>query len=322
MYLGASPYFWGNLCDNIGFAMGWETAFSNKPASIFGYVEMQTTATVDMVATIKQTIENLYQGLRSAKQYSLQTAEFFATIASQQGSGAAGSTLVAAENLFNRAEADIQARYLDAIHEAEHLYNLAVQNSQSLYFRSLGYTDQKTLAAIQQAQHLYNLSVWNSQSLFSQSMTHADQLFALAGANLSGAVRSLTSDMAGLRNVLESEIGNALLTAEGFATSAATSAAAGAAAKLATQLQPQLDQLKTETDTCLAPLCDEVTPNAKSLGKLGRNLTGFASLGVAGLLVGLVAEAIADPAAAADQITGALGWTDSVAVELVNAVVG
>jgi hypothetical protein len=108
----------------------------------------------------------------------------------------------------------------------------------------------------------------------------------------------------------------------GLATGLAAGAEAGAVAKTVAQLSPIIDKVKTEVDTCLAPLCDTVTPNANQLGKLGQLLKSWEGAGVAALLAAVVAEAIADPQAAADEVAFAAGWTADIAVDLVDAVAG
>jgi len=76
---------------------------------------------------------------------------------------------------------------------------------------------------------------------------------------------------------------------------------------LQAKLSPAINALKTETDECLKPLCDTVTPNAKSLGNLGHLLTGLSDAALWAALVALLAEAAHDPAAAVSDVEAALG---------------
>jgi hypothetical protein len=135
-------------------------------------------------------------------------------------------------------------------------------------------------------------------------------------------VLNLGAKIDSVATTVEAQVASGIQTAEGFASTVASQAEAGAVAQALTQVQPQIDSLKNETDQCLEPLCDTVTPNARQLGKLGSLLKAFEGLGLAAVLAALVVEAIADPAAAASQIETAGGWTTDLATELVSAVVG
>lgn len=121
-----------------------------------------------------------------------------------------------------------------------------------------------------------------------------------------------TAALTSTATVLEQKVANGVSTARQFTTDAVT--------QLQTQLQPQINKLATDVETCLDPLCDTVTPNAGQLGRLGGLLKGLEELGLVALLAAYIAEAVADPRAAATQTEDALGWTTGLAADLVDAV--
>lgn len=80
-------------------------------------------------------------------------------------------------------------------------------------------------------------------------------------------------------------------------------------------LTPAIAALLSEVTTC-------VTPNCGPIKELGSLMNGLEKVGLAGLLFALVAGAIADPHAAADDIVASLGWAGDLSTEFVSAVMG
>lgn len=151
---------------------------------------------------------------------------------------------------------------------------------------------------------------------------------------LVGAVNAnLSAQIAATSTQLQGQIDNVSTVLEGGIvneTSRATAAENGIvnqsipAAMLATltQVEAKLAPIRTEVQTCLDPMCDTVAPRAKQLGNLGRLLKGLEDLGIAAVLAGLVAFAIAEPESAATDVVDVGGWMTGFAVELVDAVMG
>lgn len=117
------------------------------------------------------------------------------------------------------------------------------------------------------------------------------QVSSLIGADVS----SLTAQIAAEANTAEQQVKNAVATAEQYAQGLTAGVGAAAVAQVLAQLQPQINALQTETDECLAPLCDTVTPNAKNLGNLGKLLGLFTDAAGLGLLLALLVEAAHNP---------------------------
>ena len=108
-------------------------------------------------------------------------------------------------------------------------------------------------------------------------------------------------------NTIAQQVANETARATGAETFITGTTIPGALLSLRTQLQPQIDKLATETDSCLKPLCDTVTPNASQLGTLGKLLKALESDAWLGLLVAAIADAVADPIGAAHQTDDTLG---------------
>ena len=120
------------------------------------------------------------------------------------------------------------------------------------------------------------------------------------------ALSALLAGLAPIAHALPADIVQAL-GLDSVESTAGVTSIAGALAVLA----PAIAATATETAECLVPNCSAL----KSLGGLFNDLE---HLGLAGLLFALIAEAIADPEAAADQIVAVAGWTSDLAVTLVN----
>lgn len=137
------------------------------------------------------------------------------------------------------------------------------------------------------------------------------------------ALATQTADqLAQTTNTVEGQIGNEATARVAADQSIVNDVIPSAITGLATQVETELQPIRNELDTCVAPLCDTVTPNAKQLGKLGNLLKNLENLGIAAVLAALVGEAVADPDAASAQVIDVGGWAPTFAVELVDAVMG
>lgn len=231
--------------------------------------------------------------------------------------------------LYNSAIGYSQALYNAAIGHANDLHNIAIGYSQALYNAAVNHANGLYNLSIQHADGLYNLSIQHADGLYNLSIQHADVLYN-AGlqntANVAHAlesninavqtqltqlvgtdVTSLTRSITDVANTAEQQVKNAVSQAEAVAGTLAASAGASAVAKVVAALQPQIDAIKTETDQCLTPLCDSVTPNARQLGNLGKLLHGATDALMLGGLVAFLAECAHDPQAAASEVESVLG---------------
>jgi hypothetical protein len=83
-----------------------------------------------------------------------------------------------------------------------------------------------------------------------------------------------------------------------------------------------VEALTTEVAECVEPLCDTVTPNARSLGNLGKFLGDLETLGFAALIVALAAEVLSDPQGVADDISSVVTDIGSGPLAAFRDVVG
>jgi hypothetical protein len=144
------------------------------------------------------------------------------------------------------------------------------------------------------------------------------QLTALVGAN----VTQLQDSIKTVAEQAITEVKNAVSTAEQFATGLAGGAVTSAVAQAVAQLQPQINAIETETDSCLAPLCDTVTPNAKQLGNLGKLLSGFTDAALLGVLLAVLVEAVHNPGQLATDIENDLGSLVTGAASGLRSLIG
>ena len=138
--------------------------------------------------------------------------------------------------------------------------------------------------------------------------------------NLSSGLTAETARAQQTEGTLHGEIANETARATGVESNILGVAIPSAVAALATQVETELQPVRDELSTCVAPLCDTVTPNAKQLGRLGGLLKALEGLGIAAVLAGLVAEAVTDPDAASSAVIDVGGWLDGFAVDLVDAL--
>lgn len=179
----------------------------------------------------------------------------------------------------------------------------AIQNDTNTAISDLGRTVSEDYnGAISHADNLYNQvegDLTNSVRSLQQTIgddlqtafSHADDLYNRVEGDLTNSVRSLT----------QADATN-LQTAENFATSLVGGLGIGSLLSTVTALQAQTNKIQTETDECLTPLCDTVTPNASRLGHLGDLFKDLEALAFDALIVALAAEALHDPAAVVNDV--------------------
>ena len=243
--------------------------------------------------------------------------------------GVGGAAVGAALASLNASEAYAKTLYNDAIayahsllavsgSQAQGAYNAAVKVAEDLYNREVAKANSQFTASVLYTAGLYRQAVSISESLYNREETNrlatqnfnthlAENLYNRVESDLSHNVKDLTAQMASAVNKLEMDIGSSLNAAKAFASQVAGIAEAAAIAKTLAQVQPQLDALKTETDDCLKPLCDTVTPNAPQLGKLGSLLKATEGEAWLVLLFGAIVAAVVDPEGTAVAVDDVLG---------------
>ena len=113
-------------------------------------------------------------------------------------------------------------------------------------------------------------AIAHTDALFDTAITHADDLFNQALQDLTDTVGAL---------------------------------GVGAIAAEIAGVIPRVATLEAEAAECLEPLCDTITPNAPSLGRIGQFLSNLETLGVDAFIVALATEAVTDPQAVVTDIT-------------------
>lgn len=285
--------------------------------------DVETAIYVADLANYSQQIAISSQdGLAGAKSYTQAVLGYIQAGLTQATAGSSQQAIAVAEQLYNAAVGKVNAEAVARAQGDARVTERAASYANSAEAAAKGYAYART--------HSLGVALTGEQHARAQGDAHAvavaatlaNQAEGRSNARTDTLVAGVRSDLSSDVTVLEQKITNGVNTAEGVAAKLADAAGANAVAQAVAQVAPTLDRVATEVDTCLAPLCDTVTPNAKQLGNLGKYLKGFEGLGIAALLASLVAEAVIHPEPAAEAITAAGGWLDSVAVELVDAVTG
>jgi hypothetical protein len=221
-----------------------------------------------------------------------------------------------AQQLYNQAVGHTNAAVAGEAAQRAQSDTLLLHYDQQLYNQAVAHADAITRAEAAARAAGDTVLLHYDQQLYNQAITHADQLHVIAeddiraGENQAAVALKATSTA---DRTFTTTVGNAAI-----ATS--LKGAASLVAQLQAKLSPAISALQTETDQCLKPLCDTVTPNAKQLGKLGSELTSLEVVGWLAILAALVAEAVHDPAAAAHGIDEAGGWVAGTVGDLVGVV--
>lgn len=190
--------------------------------------------------------------------------------AEQAAAGLFDQAITREDALYNDAIGAVQTAEADAIGVAQGLYNTAIATSEDLYNTAIAHADGLFNTATIDAENLYNQSVATAEGLFDTSITHADDLY-------NSAIADLESTVAGL--------------------------GVGAIAAEIAGVIPRVATLEAEAAECLEPLCETVTPNAPSLGRIGQFLTNLETLGIDAFIIALATEAVTDPQAVVTDVT-------------------
>lgn len=321
-YLGAAPTYWANLVTRLRSAVHWPTPDSFQNASVFGFVDTVGAVIPWMAYTQELDAAHLLDAVQALAQDAQDAARFYANLALNTALGAVGSASAGAANavvtsenyangLFNRAEADLST-WAHALVNSDRTIEANLTGAMNGLFNQAE-SDLNTWAGA---------LVASDRSLETNLSSLVAARFAQVEGDLTTWAQALVQSDRDIQTNLQMVIVNQSAADRDYADSRIQAFIPAAVAQAVAQVQPQLDRVKTELDTCLAPMCDEVSPNSDTLGKLGKTLTAFKNLGILGLVVGLAAEAVHDPEAAATGAVDALGWTNDVGVGVVDAVMG
>lgn len=259
-------------------------------------------------------------GVAAAKAYTDAEVRYVAAVQAGQGQGQAAAVLAQAKAWFDQAESTISQVWTAAYNTA-----LAAQHSAEVFAQ----VQVNNEAAIRSGQ-ITGVSNALDQK-FGKAESDIGAVLSAAVGSALNAQHSAEAYAKSLHDIAESDIStvwtdayqtalNVEHNANVYAESLVNGLDAKIGTQLATQVEPELAKVSTAVDTCLEPLCDTVTPNAKNLGKLGNLLKGLEAVGIAALISGLVAAAVADPQAAADAIDSAGGWVTGAADDLVTGL--
>lgn len=256
----------------------------------------------------------------AAKAYTDAEVKYVAAVTSGQGAASAAAVLNQARAWFNQAEANITTVWtnayqtaLNAQHSAEVYAQVQVNNEAAV--RSAQVTglsnslNQKFGQAESDISAVLAAAVSSAVNAQHSAETFAQNRFDTAEADISTVWQDAYSTALAVKN-----------DAEVYTDDAVSRASTSILAQAATQLETKLAPIATEIETCLDPMCDTVAPNAQQLGRLGSLLKGLEDFGLTAALLAFITEAVVDPVAAASQAEDVLGWTSSVAVDLVDAV--
>jgi len=264
--VAAGPWHWVyKVTQALGSLFAQLSALAQKVAQL----AVNTFALVaDEIAAVKAFAYGLaLQAIATAEQYALAAAQV---------------VLHEAQHLYNLAISALTAAETTLVHEMQHLYNQAIAYANHV----LGLAED---FAVAQADDVRSEAV----TLFGQAE------HAIAGVQ--SEVQALGGDITGIQTEI-----NPLLGALPIIASIPL-------------LESLVQSIATDVTDCLDPLCNTVTPNANELGDLGKLLKGLEGLAELGLLGALVTAAVADPKAAATGVVDATRWLTTLGVDLADA---
>lgn len=240
--------------------------------------------------------------------------------------GQVGQALAVAEayaqSLFAQAERDINGALAYAYNQANAGRIISEQYAQGLFTQAEQNINGALAFAFNQANAARIIAEQYTQQVAAGLQQGIDDANANAN-NQANAARIVSEQYTQqVQTILEGQITNGVQQAEQFATNADAGVEAAAVAAAVTQLQPQIDAIKTETDQCLDPLCDTVTPNAKQLGNLGKLLSAFEGAAFLGLIAGLLYELVHDPKGVESDVTGVVQPIANDAIGAIRSLIG
>ena len=159
------------------------------------------------------------------------------------------------------------------------------------------------ITSVQSADHAFTQAVENALG----ARINADEAainndYATLNTRITNSVNGLNATITRDVNSLTQADAADLTTAKNFATNLVSGLGVGTLRTTLTALQSQVSKIQTETDDCLTPLCDTVTPQAPRLGRLGNLLGELEALGIEALLIALAAECLTNPGAVASDV--------------------
>lgn len=311
---------WTNYVYSLNYSLGIPVYPGEGPFDENFYLGYLPQVVFDISASINHLARVAQAGFQGAHDYATAVATYAATLAQNTGAGAGAAATAAAQALFNRAEADATAKFNQAEADLNTWAHAFVRSLNDVQNNTVGYSTGLFNRAEADISTVWTNAYNTAMNVQANALAHTEARFNQAEADLNTWATALVQADRDVQANLANAITNTSAEDRQYADSQIQAFIPAIISQAVTQVQPQLDKITTDINTCLEPLCDTVTPNAKDLGKLGKTLGDFATLGVVGLLVGFAAEAIADPRRAATQAEDALSWTTDVGTELVNAV--
>ena len=207
-------------------------------------------------------------------------------------SGAISSANSYADGVLATAEADAGRLVAGAEAHATSLFNTAISHADGLVEDAEAQADSQFVAAEAQA-----------TSLFNTAISHADGLFQQATADLQADISTAVAHTDALFDTSITHADDLFNQALQDLTDTVGALGVGAIAAEIAGVIPRVATLEAEAAECLEPLCDTITPNAPSLGRIGQFLTNLETLGVDAFIIALATEAVTDPQAVVTDIT-------------------
>lgn len=188
--------------------------------------------------------------------------------------------------------------------------NAAIGVAQNLYNQAIAHADTVGAEVQADAEALAADAVGTAQNLYNQAIAHADTVGAEVDADAHtlydqavGVAQGLYNQALAYTNTVSGELFQDIQDVQGEAQDLYNQAITVAPALALAQVLPRVAALEAEATECLEPLCESVTPNAPSLGRLGQFLSNLETLGVDALFVALAAEALTNPEAVVQDIS-------------------
>lgn len=224
--------------------------------------------------------------LGTALTYAQQAGSFFAGLVQNNLTATAHNLQTNINNTWNQAYAWAQQAEAAGVSAAEYLATIA---------RNAG-VDAAT--AVQ----------GNLNAVDNQLHENLGQIATNLQANINTVSNGLHSELSTTASALQNNLNVAQLGLTQALARTATALQSNLNAvdnNLSGQLErvvtPQLARLGQEVDTCLAPLCDTVTPQAKNLQRKGLQMQALEDLGLLALIIALMEECVHDPAGVAHE---------------------
>lgn len=255
---------------------------------------------------------NMVRSIADAKQWAV-NAQQQAQAAQAAGTAAAATAQANAIAIANQnlgtAEQYADGAAAGAERYADQVGANAVTASRGLFDQAIGYTNTKYNDAVGVANTLHVADIGYANQVADDVRSEAVRLFGTA----QGEITTLQDQVAGI----PAEIAG---TIQGVVPGLIGSALTGANVAAIPGIVAAVQALEAEATTCVEPLCDTVTPNAKQLGQLGSELKNLEGLFAVGALAALLVAAVEDPKGTANAIVDVTGWIPTLTVDLVDSV--